>query len=100
MRPLFTSAAEWETQAEVGEERYVDDAVGHTARAGALGLSIFLFTMPLAPWPRLLGSLLLMGLSYAGCLGLARLLFKREWRAAARTYGYGILETRGQSRPR
>jgi hypothetical protein len=88
MRPYFTSRSEWPSAASAGERGYVREATGYLVRGGLLGM--LTLAGPLGavdPYWRSLPVLALSAVCLGAGAGLGALLFRREWRAAARAYG-------------
>ena len=90
MRPLFTSRKEWDAADYDDEGAYVRDATGHVVRACLLGFLALVGPVgAIDPYWRSLPILGIFALCLAAGAGLSALLFRREWRAALRTYGIG-----------
>jgi hypothetical protein len=87
MRPWFTSRDEWSEYSHEGEREYVRRGTHWTLRAALFGITLLLTALPARSAADLVPLLLI--LSGAGGFGiaLAKILFTREWRAAARTFG-------------
>lgn len=107
MAPLFTSPDEWRQLAPAGERAYLRQAIGYLVRAAPFGFGtlVLVFGATEPHW-RSVPVLLTFAGSLASAAGLASLLFRREWRAAARAYGMiapdpnGALSTSGPTAPR
>ena len=88
MRPFFTTRVEWQQQLRpAGRRAYLRAAVGHTVKAGALGvLVLIIFCGAVDPYWRSLPVLMICAASLLFGAAGAFLLFSREWNAAERTY--------------
>lgn len=91
MPPLFTSRAEWHEHALEGERAYVRTAVGFVVSGALIGLSTMVIGIgAVDPYWRSLPILLTFAGSLTVCSALSALLFRREYRAAARAYGLPV----------
>ena len=88
MGPMFTSRDEWNALAPAGRPAYLRSAVGHTLKAGALGMVILVLAVGAAePYWRSAPVLVVAGVSLLAGGAAAYAFFRREWVAAEREYG-------------
>ena len=90
MRPLFTSREEWRELRPAGRRAYLRAAVGHTLRAGVLGVGMLVVVCGVTePHWRSPAVVAVLVASLLGGGATAYALFRREWQAAEKTYGAG-----------
>ena len=88
MGPLFTSREEWRELRAAGRRAYVRAAVGHTLRAGTLGIAMLVVVCGATePHWRSPAVVAVFGASLFGGGVAAYALFRREWQAAEKMYG-------------